>query len=227
MLKSRNSAVRQCLCRVFLSVVYGCQSVCRLPVSFCVLCPLSFLVSVLCLSSGSFCLCPLSSVFLSLSFVFCLFWSLSFVSFCLSPLSALCLFLFLSFALCLFLFLSFVCPLPLFVSVLCLSWLFLSLSLVCPLSLFVSVLCPVSFCLCPLSCPFLCLSSVWGLSPHLLFVCRPDCLTVCLCRSPVFQSWSVFFLALCVTEVSGSDLDCVHVNCRSASNEICVSGLRD
>ena len=130
-----------------------------------------------------------------------------------------------------------VCRLPVSFCVLCpLSFL---VSVLCPLALFVSVLFPlsllvsalylssVSFCLCPLSCPFLCLSSVWGLSPHLLFVCRPDCLTVCLCRSPVFQSWSVFFFALCATEVSGSDPGCVRVNCRSASNEICVSGLRD
>ena len=169
----RNVKIQE-LCRssVSLSFVPFCSiwlSVCRLPVSFCVLCPLSFLVSVLCplalfvsvLCSLSFCLCLLSSVssglcplsLLCLSFVFPLSLLVSVlcmpsVSSCFCPLSILCLFfssvLYLSSAS--FFLLSFICPLSLLVSVLYLS--------------------SVSFCLCPLSvlCLFLSLSFVCPLS---------------------------------------------------------------
>ena len=197
-MRLRNVKIQE-LCRssVSLSFVPFCSiwlSVCRLPVSFCVLCPLSFLVSVL---------CPLAlfvSVLCSLSFCLCL---LSSVSSGLCPLSLLCLPSFSScfcplYALCLFLFLSFVYPLPLFVSVLYLSsgsfclcpfssvsfslcplsvlCLFLSLSFVCPLSLFVSVLCPVRFSVSRLFgvCPLICCLSVDLTASRSAFVVRPS-----------------------------------------------------
>ena len=200
MLKSRNSAVRQCLCRLFLSVVYGCQSVdCQsLFVSF-VLCLFLFLSFVLWLFlSLSFVLCLFVSVFCLLSLLVSVL-CLSFVS----PLSLLCLPSFSScfcplYALCLFLFLSFVYPLPLFVSVLYLSsgsfclcpfssvsfslcplsvlCLFLSLFFVCPLSLFVSVLCPVRFSVSRLFgvCPLICCLSVDLTASRSAFVVRPS-----------------------------------------------------